>query len=305
MIVDPPANTFFRPSVSGSVRVTMRNVPYQGGYPDFIPYSSLTEMRAQPAPPRTSIFDDMCHYFQFHSERLEINEDPTSSDLFLRKIVASHFMILSEHCAGVFSHLEWRTSRQERLETLTVPWLQQRWNDIQVFHRRVEDYCQVIRAIRRGLQLNKTMSSASAQAWTSSSADFEDIQERFEEVLRKSESLIASFSGLSGIISSRESLTEAETVGRLTILGMIFLPLSFVTGLFSMAEKYLPGAKDFGTYWAVSMPLVVVILLIPFSMKQARRLRWKRLAESAQKEYRYWDTKPRAVSNPQTGRLAP
>jgi CorA-like Mg2+ transporter protein len=265
MIVDKPPKEFLEAYKGGLVRKTIENRPYQGGYPDFIPYDSLDVMRQKPAPSRTSIFDDLYHYFQNHSEVLEINKNPLSVDLFLRKIVASYYMILSEYCRGLLSHIEWQTSRQERLETLTVPWLQQRWDSIHNFHRRCEDYTYAIDAIIRNLELNRD--AGLNKDWKTSAADFKDIQARFGEIRRKSEGLIASFSGLSGIISSRESLREAQTVGYLTLLGMIFLPLSFASGLFSMSDDYLPGAKNFGTYWAVSIPIIAAIFVIPFVMR--------------------------------------
>jgi Mg2+ and Co2+ transporter CorA len=102
---------------------------------------------------------------------------------------------------------------------------------------------------------------------------------------------ITSFSGLSGIIGSRESLTEAGTIGRLTVLGMVFLPLSHVSSLFSMSDNYLPGAKSFGIYWAISLPMVLFVLLIPYFMIQTRRWRRRRQEKTQISEYRWWENK--------------
>ena len=218
-------------------------------------------------------------------------------------MVASQYTIPSEYCRGLCSHIEWQTSRQERLETLSVAWLQQRWNSIQSFHRRCEDYNCAIGSIRRNLQLKSD--AGRNLSWKSSDADFEDIRDRFRDLRRKSEGLIASFSGLSGIISSRELLTEARTVGHLIMLRMIFLPLFFASGLFSMSDEYLPGAQNFGTHWAVSITIITVIFLKPFvlhlgyetSTRESwgvwfrvfvKRMQWNP-ADDEYLEYRYWE----------------
>ena len=158
IIVDPPPVTFLQPNTSTVIVTKIRNVPYQGGYANFIPYSDLTAMRAKPAPPRTSTFDDLCHYFSNHSDRLKIETAPSSIDLFLWKIVASQYMPLSQYCGGLLSHLEWRISRQDSLEMLTVTWLQQELNDVQLFHRRIEYYSHAIDSIMRNLSHSNTSS---------------------------------------------------------------------------------------------------------------------------------------------------
>lgn len=214
----------------------------------------------------------------------------------LRKIVASQYTLLGQYCAGLLSHLEWRMSRENSVHFLTVQSLEEHWSKLQAFRRHIEDYCHAIRPIKRNLQLSKPPSQR--DDWRSSHEDLEDIQTMFDELAKRSESTMSSFAGLAGIVSSRRSLTEAETVGRLTILGMVFLPLSLVSGLFSMSDPYLPGAEHFWVYWAASIPIVVLILMVPLSMFQAKYWRTN-LDENRQRilEWRWWEPKPRIKAN--------
>jgi hypothetical protein len=54
------------------------------------------------------------------------------------------------------------------------------------------------------------------------------------------------------------------TIKTLTILGMVFLPLAFCTGIFSMNEQYLPGESLFSVYLAVAIPLIACVFLLAF-----------------------------------------
>ena len=63
-------------------------------------------------------------------------------------------------------------------------------------------------------------------------------------------------------IDSRRSLTETINISRLTYLALSFIPLTFVSGLFSMNDNIAPGGKLFGLYFAVSIPLCIIVFLI-------------------------------------------
>ena len=45
----------------------------------------------------------------------------------------------------------------------------------------------------------------------------------------------------------------------LTVLGLVFIPLAFTCGLLSMNDRYLPGTGLFWIYWAVALPLIILV----------------------------------------------
>lgn len=80
-----------------------------------------------------------------------------------------------------------------------------------------------------------------------------------------------SITGLVGIAGNQQalaeakrSLKEAKNIKTLTLVGMVFIPLSFCTGFFSMNDQYLPGGASFRVYFAVAVPLIVVVLLLAY-----------------------------------------
>lgn len=62
------------------------------------------------------------------------------------------------------------------------------------------------------------------------------------------------------ILDSRRSIEEAANVRHLTYAALVFIPLSYAATIFSMADDYGPGKKNFWVYFATAMPLTLLIL---------------------------------------------
>ena len=56
-------------------------------------------------------------------------------------------------------------------------------------------------------------------------------------------------------------MREAKCVKSLALAGLIFIPLIYTSGLFSMNDGYIPGASHFWIYFVVSLPMMPVVLL--------------------------------------------
>jgi len=107
--------------------------------------------------------------------------------------------------------------------------------------------------------------------WTSCARDFQYIHYSLKSLKAQVEAVSNSITGLAGIAGNRQalqeakrSLREAKGIKTLTLLGMVFIPLAFCTGLFSMNDYYLPGTASFWVYFAVSIPLVISVFFVAF-----------------------------------------
>lgn len=75
-------------------------------------------------------------------------------------------------------------------------------------------------------------------------------------------------------VSVRESITankQAQQVGYLTSLAMLFIPLSFVAAVFSMGGDFSAGASHFWVYWVIAVPMVAGGCFLLFT-KLGRRI---------------------------------
>ncbi|KAH7330046.1 hypothetical protein BKA65DRAFT_527721 [Rhexocercosporidium sp. MPI-PUGE-AT-0058] len=203
----------------------MCNTPFQGGYLDFIPLAfPLPDMRT--GPPRTSMHDDLIYYWKTHYSAFESLSSPRVAALFPQKITASHYMQLLY------------------------------WSDIQALNKRCAKYCEDVERIILTLDLDNAKETMK-EDWMNTGKDFTFILTRLKVLKSRCEVLLGSITALVGIAGNRQSLEEtkrsireAKNVKLLTLIGMIFIPLAFVCGLFSMNDRYLPA-----------VPVVIVMFL--------------------------------------------
>ena len=92
--------------------------------------------------------------------------------------------------------------------------------------------------------------------------DYKHIASSIDAYSHRLGSLISIATSLIQAIDSRRSLTETINISRLSYLALSFIPLTFVSGLFSMNDDIAPGGRLFGLYFAVSIPLCIMIFLI-------------------------------------------
>lgn len=248
-------------------KATSAPQPWQGGYNDFIKYSTVEEAVKAGSPPRTSIFDDLCFYHTQHCKHLQLDSDPKSATTFAQKLVASEYMLLIEYTRYLLYHIGWKLSRRKSFEIFESTWVEQTWSDLNSFHQRIQTHYQNILMLSANLELKKS----TTRGWMSTTEDFTHIEEQFLLLRQKAEILLDSFTGLAGMVGNRQSLDEARSVGLLTLLGMAFVPLSLVASVFSMSDEYRPGAKDFRLYFAVSIPFVALLFAMAFAA-----IHWKK-----------------------------
>ena len=268
IFLDPPVCNI-RPDVGYTEN--MNSIPYQGGYPDFIKFTTLKDVCRTSGPSRESMLEDICYYWTNHASCIDVQGDPAVSTIFLKKIIASNYLVLIEHGRAMLGTLELSLSRQgQDISELQIAWAEQRWSDLQSWSRRYSEYCENVESIIDDTRISSPEEDASND-WLSSKHDFRIIHRKLCNHKRRSEALISSLTGLAGILGSRQtlkeanrSLHEAKRVKILTSLGMVFAPWFLTSGIFSMSDKFLPGAKSFWIYFAVTIPLVPVVFGVAF-----------------------------------------
>ena len=231
--------------------------PFQGGYQDFIPLATLEQVAQTSGPPRRSPFDDLCYYFGHHSECLELTERPESCTVFLLKLVASEYVQLSQYAYLLLSRLAWLLSRRQTFHDIQINWVEECWSDLVALQRRISDYRRNIEAVRLSLSSSKAWETSTG--WKSPIPDFDFLEDQFRNLKEKAESLVAVFSGLAGIVASRQSLMEARGASALAFVGTIFVPMSLIASILSLPNQYQPGGPRFYQYWAISIPTVCLI----------------------------------------------
>lgn len=92
--------------------------------------------------------------------------------------------------------------------------------------------------------------------------DYKYIALSIDTYGRRLEALVSIATSIIQTIDCRWSLIETRDISRLTYLALSFLPLTLVSGLFSMNDTIAPGGRTFWLYFAVSIPLCIITFLI-------------------------------------------
>jgi hypothetical protein len=255
------------------VSAVLRTVPvtpglFQGGYLDFMAHG--LQMTARAGPPRTSMLDDLCFYIQNYSSLISTSE-LDSVGFIARKIVSSQYLLQTLYLSAKVGNMQFHMTRRNQalLDYFTPEFVEAQWSDSQVLERRLSEYLGQVESIMMQLRIPLELPDPTrVQSWMDTTADFQFVYMRLKDIRHRAESLNAATAGLAGMSGNRQalreqerSLREAKSTRALTFLGLIFIPLAYVASLFSMADPYGPGGGSFWVYFAISLPLIVVVVV--------------------------------------------
>jgi Mg2+ and Co2+ transporter CorA len=104
--------------------------------------------------------------------------------------------------------------------------------------------------------------SSCPEIWGEVAADCSYIATSIEVYTSRFKAMIPVVTSLVQIVESRQSFAETRNLSRLTYLALVFVPLAYVSSLFSMSGETAPGGKFFWVYFAVSIPLLGAVFLL-------------------------------------------
>ena len=118
----------------------------------------------------------------------------------------------------------------------------------------------VIRKLRA--QYASCTNSKAQESVQSIIEDYEVILNNMQGAGARLEKTLPVVTSLVQIIDARQSFAETANISRLTILALIFIPLSYISSLFSMNPTNMPGSEHFWVYFAVAVPVTVFVILV-------------------------------------------
>ena len=121
--------------------------------------------------------------------------------------------------------------------------------------------------------LNREQARSCEEDWSGLIEDYKFIQAGIQEHGMRLESMIPVSTSFIQLVESRRALMETANVTRLTVLALVFVPLSYVATLFSMSEQFGPGGPQFWVYFAISLSLSLSLSL-PYTNPNLNRTRF-------------------------------
>jgi hypothetical protein len=249
------------------------------GYEDFLdPPSFHAPIPKVSGPRRVALLDDLLYYWSVDTPPGFSTQDPYLLSLayFSLKIVAGEWI---KYVAVMSSSIkEYEYSKKEKRSFLEeLEKLDTDLRALQSWRRRTMSTKQKLRTINRMLKVYRS-TQYPTDALASLIEDYEHLSYNVQDCGDRLENMLPTVTSLVQIVDSRRSFAETANISRLTILALVFVPLSFISSLFSMNERLAPGGPHFWIYFAVAIPVLMIVALAakpPF--RQLRRLlRWVR-----------------------------
>jgi hypothetical protein len=294
-----------------NVRENLKNTPFQEGYLDFLPSKSFDSppspaalnALSEAAHPHKSMLHDLVYYYQRHSDVLTEDEwrTPQKSALFLKKIVAAHYLQLVDYIKVMLPSLELR---------LTTAWVeeQDQWKSLQTISRRCGNYRDDIEdtLLSLGYPLDGKLDESSKLRsidWKDCEEDLQYAYFRLKILKERADNLTTSMTGLASIAGNRQALEEAKRVKRLNLLALLFIPLAYTSSLFSMQDNFAPNRSEFWIYWVSAIGAVAFTSCVTFVLDRAldEEANWTLAPVKYLQFWKHDDGKPSMVKRKATG----
>ena len=131
---------------------------------------------------------------------------------------------------------------------------------LQSWRRRSMSSQQKLQAVNRLLRYSATSYSHSEE-YKLLVEDHDYLSLNMDEFGRRLERMLPVVTSLVQIVDSRRSFAETANISRLTILALVFVPLTFVASLFSMNPDTGPGGHYFWFFRVSSKYLIIRVFI--------------------------------------------
>ncbi|KAH6964668.1 hypothetical protein DER45DRAFT_592302 [Fusarium avenaceum] len=269
VICDPPLQTVMikdeGPTEGHRVPISPQSI--EVGYVDFLP--AEIKLQTQRGPPTTGFADDLCFYLTKYSTVPGLSfQSAGIVALFAQKIIASHYAMHLNQLRQATAQLQLQMRRRSDFTGLGLAAVEANWSDCQTLQKRLHQYCLDLENILFQLKLPiERPNPRQVISWQDSWADFQMLYHQFDHARTWIDKVNSSITGLTGIAGNRQacreqelSLQAADRARNITILGLVFVPLAYVATLFSMSDAYAPGGERFWLYFAISIPMTILVL---------------------------------------------
>ena len=256
-----------------------------GGYQNFENCPSMKHIAIKTAqkmdpfvpPPRTSIFEEVIYWTSKLNDD-EIAALPSNPRIFVKKallIVCAEWRILAKYLTTRMTQLEWElddvdkgtptrsTQNVEELYPFRHPkGLEESFNALNKWKRRMPVYQEWITETLNHIIIREDFMSSKSSAISELKDDFLELQAALAEVIGRSDRIQSSVANIVSITENKKAIRLNQIAMRLTYLAVVFVPMTFVSGLFSMQADVTQLAMTFWIYFACAIPLTILAFIV-------------------------------------------
>jgi hypothetical protein len=255
---------FYSDQAGGPLKpIRLDSQMFLGGYDDFLEPPPLIQQDSKDDqfPDHLGLQGDLLFYWSMQSPACFDPQSPSLLSLahYPLRIIAAEWMKYVGIMYRAIKHFEYSIpvpSVRDELDKLNTD-----MRALQRWRRRCMASEEKVTAVLRMLEAQDPRQTLSVNS-ASLIGDYEHILATIKKFGRHMESMLPVITSLVQIIDSRRSFDETANVSRLTIMALVFVPLAYVSSLFSMTERLGPGGSLFWVYFVVAIPVTIAVVLV-------------------------------------------
>ncbi|KAK7187426.1 hypothetical protein PSPO01_06656 [Paraphaeosphaeria sporulosa] len=265
ILVDPPISSVYTSNDAERRRFRLDLRNYLGTHDNSVeprPFSEWQDEDAETSSvAQRGMFDDLQQYWNRERPPSFNSSDPSIQSLsyhMLRVVAAEwvRYIAAMQKCLKQYEH------SHDQLPATSLGIYDRDLHELMGWRRRTLSSQSKIKSVLRFLAADQKTGEQQNYDLKYLSEDFEHIQERISAIGQHLESTIPVIMSFVQIVDARRAFAETTNMSRLTVLALVFVPLTFVSSLFSMNTENLPGSRGFWVYFAVAIPLTGLVVLV-------------------------------------------
>jgi Mg2+ and Co2+ transporter CorA len=188
----------------------------------------------------------------------------------LLRSILTELLLLIKHTLARPSMVEWELEKPEFLDSRSRSSQQESISTIYPWHRRLPYYLRMVARTYRKIdpKVHSSFLSIPTSHFASLDGDLDVIQKELKELCQWSRRLQSDATAFMSHQESRTGTGQNLVIMKLANIAIFFLPLSFITGLFSMTTN-VRSLKH--TFWVYAIT-VLVFILVAWSLIKFRYL---------------------------------
>lgn len=242
--------------------------PLWGGYENFQDCPSIQEVvdmnNDTKAPPRTSLFEEVVFWTSSLTSD-EIKDLPEDPRIFIKNpllIVSAEWMTLVKYLTTRLTQLEWELDHTETTPFRNPNGLEKSLDSLNMWRRRMPVYQEWVSETLSHVITPGTFMGLTKNSVLELKEDFEQLQNALKAVVERADRIQSSVSAIISITENKKAIQLNRTATRLTYLAVVFVPLTWVSGFFSMQVDVTLLRETAWIYFACAIPITVLALIV-------------------------------------------
>ncbi|KAF2825393.1 hypothetical protein CC86DRAFT_446724 [Ophiobolus disseminans] len=262
ILTDPEMDHQYTPGRNfGRLPVKIPSTPFLGGCEAFQTSNEREyDLKGQSGATKRGMLEDLVQYWTVSAPSMFDPCNPTLRAMayYPLKIVAAEWVNYIAVMAFSLKAYELSMKPSSNLSDELIK-LNFNLRNLQTWRRRVLSTQGKLRQAVRFIYRRQAVNGAS-ENWDALWEDYQFIIAEIDNHGQRLEAMIPVVTSAVQLVESRRSLIATTNVSRLTVLALIFIPLTYVASIFSMSEQFGPGGSKFWVYFTVSVPITAIVV---------------------------------------------